>query len=163
MKKMLAVLVLALMIVGPVWAGGGHHGTVGPTGPQGPMGPAGPRGATGLQGKAGLDGENGRDGGAETAYVAGADVRVADTKHVALHLFDDYDVRARHNHAVGARLVFKVGESYEMGVIAAQESRVDGLVKYFEEELRKRDAEIGELKFKLKEHESVLSFKKGGQ
>lgn len=104
MKKILLVLLLAL-IVEPVFAG-----RPGPRGPQGPAGPRGPQGEAGING---LNGTNGQDASTETKVLLSSDVRIWDLKHASLYFFDNYNWFERHNDSFGVRVSFKLGTSYE--------------------------------------------------
>ena len=109
-------------------------GSVGPQGPQGKQGNDGLNGSNGLNGKDGATGEKGATGdrGADAKIddsaklVVDAAIRLVDTKHFQLQVFDTYALDRRESHDVlgggrnmmfGARVVFKLGKSYEERLI----------------------------------------------
>lgn len=115
--------------------GCGDDGTSGPQGPAGPAGPQGSVGTTGAMGQAGVNGTNGKDGKDgrdmtmqhEHAAVIDAAIRLYDGKRVQLQVFDTYRIGAKpsqdligagYNMMLGARVVFKLGTSYEEREIA---------------------------------------------
>lgn len=138
MKK-ITLIVTFLFVSGLVYAncgnggdnGNGCSGNSGSQGPQGPEGPAGKDGQNGVNGTNGTNGTNGNNGvnGAigpqnpiKSMLIAGLEVRLFDTKRLSLFAFDDYqlDPQPSHdlfsgarNNSYGARLVIKLGSSYE--------------------------------------------------
>lgn len=127
----------------------------GPQGPAGPAGPAGPQGPVGATGAAGEDASN------ETAWVLGGDVRMYDGQHMAMHFFNDYNLRERRNWAAGVRFAFKVGKSWEETQIEKLSVMYASGYNAMTEELAKRDAEIGELKFALNKMKQEQLFTRG--
>jgi hypothetical protein len=99
-------------------------------GQAGPQGPAGPQGSPGSPGKDGVDASSHYTG---TDVVEGVVVRLFDTKRVQVQAFDDYvfdtvsnrDITTTgHNSTVGARLMFKLGSSWEEELIAKQAAQL---------------------------------------
>ncbi len=120
----------------------GTPGPQGPTGPQGPVGSTGANGNNGLSGSNGTNGVDGKDGkngtngkdGRDTSYsfrgtdlTLDAAVRLLDTQYVQLQAYNVYvfgshpgdDVFGNgHNSTIGARILIKLGSSYEEREIA---------------------------------------------
>jgi hypothetical protein len=144
MKKLVTAVLLSALAM-PLYANCGNdngngNGCSGETGPQGPAGPTGPQGTPGTNGNNGTNGANGATGatGAQgpkgeaysprAAMLGGIAIRLFDTKRVSLFAFDDYQFdplpghdligSGAHNNSYGARLVFKLGSSYEEREIA---------------------------------------------
>ncbi len=131
--------------------GNGCSGNTGPQGPQGPQGPVGLNGTNGSNGANGSNGTNGANGSNGTSGVNGKDgrngtdaqvdrsaklaldaaIRLYDGKYVQVQAFNIYLPSRKNNQDVigdgtnfmfGARVVFKLGRSYE-------ERRIDELEK----------------------------------
>lgn len=136
-KRVKALTMIALTMFALITTA--YAGQRGPTGPQGVMG------IPGTIGPAGENGRNGEDATKRTAWVGGADVRVADGEHIALHFFDDYNLREGRNGAAGVRLEFKIGRSWEEKQIALLGLAYAAGLNLMAEELAKRDAKIGQL------------------
>lgn len=124
MKKSIALVLLFTAVV--CQAHGPVQGPQGPAGPQGPIGPQGPVGI-GIPGANGKDGVNGKDAETHTKLIGGVDVRLLDYKHLALHAFNDYNLRDGHNDSIGARIVIKLGESYEEREMANMKKQIEEL------------------------------------
>jgi hypothetical protein len=115
---------------------GCSSGQVGPQGPAGQQGLQGPSGAQGLAGSPGKDGKDATSHYAGTDVVGGVVVRLLDTKRVQVQAFDDYvfdtvsnrDItQTGHNSTVGARLVFKLGKSWEEELIEKQAAQLTAM------------------------------------
>jgi hypothetical protein len=117
----------------------GFNGTNGLNGPQGVAGSNGKNGANGTNGTNGKDGKDGKD--ASTAFK-GTDlaldvaVRLADFRYLQVQAFDQYvfgstpgsDVFGQgRNSTIGARIVIKLGKSYEERLLEAQKRKLDAL------------------------------------
>lgn len=149
MKKL--ILLMAVMsLTGTAYANCGNgngngNGCSGEQGPQGPQGPAGQNGTNGtngtngangtdgVNGTNGKDGRNGTDAQVDRSAMLALDaaVRLYDGKYVQLQAFNIYQPSRKQSQDVlgdgrnfmfGARIVFKLGKSYE-------ERRIDELEK----------------------------------
>lgn len=150
MKSFVYAVALSLALAGPALAncGNGNGNGNGCSGEQGPQGPEGPQGPAGSDGQDGLNGTNGKDGvkgdkgdtgaPADTSakLVLDTAVRLYDGKRLQLQLFNVYalDRHVGHdvlggarNHMFGARIVLKLGTSYEERQIAKQQKEIDAL------------------------------------
>jgi hypothetical protein len=123
--------------------GNGCSDIVGPQGPAGTNGTNGINGVDGVNGSNGTNGINGKDGtngkdlrAPGAALVIDAAVRLYDGKRIQVQAFNTYQLDRRPQHDVlgggtnmmfGARVVFKLGSSYEERVLAAQEKRIKQL------------------------------------
>lgn len=96
----------------------GNNGNDGQNGEKGEKGDKGDRGNRGITGTNGKDGKNAR---ARTQIIGEVGVRVFDTKRFQGQVFNAYDLRQGHNAQAGARLLLKLGKSYEEKRIIAQE------------------------------------------
>lgn len=143
MKKLIMLLaMMSLAGVASANCGNGNGNGNGCTGPQGPQGPAGQdglNGTNGTNGTNGVDGVNGKDGrdGTDAQVDRSAmlaldtAVRLYDGKYIQLQAFNIYQPSRKQSQDVigdgrnfmfGARVVFKLGKSYE-------ERRIDELEK----------------------------------
>lgn len=114
--------------------GNGCSGNVGPRGPQGQPGLNGSDGTNGINGTNGtngtngINGTNGRDADAKIMPVLDAALRLYDGKYVQLQAFNVWHLSDKNSRALagttefmaGARVVLKIGKSYE-------ERRLDAL------------------------------------
>ena len=98
----------------------GPKGDTGDTGPQGPQGDKGDDGLAGADGKDGKDGVNGQRGrdGVDSRRLAMPVVgeiaaRLYDHRYFQLQGFYGYDFRNQVNHVAGARILLKIGTSWE--------------------------------------------------
>jgi len=122
----------------------GAIGQAGVVGAQGSAGVAGKNGAAGVNGTNGKDGKNGQDATPSwhgTDIVGGVAVRLYDHKYFQVQAFDDYTFGSAkgqdvlgdgRNTTIGARVLFKLGRSYEEKLIDAQAlelRQLRGLVK----------------------------------
>jgi len=113
----------------------GIIGPQGPTGPQGQPGPNGSNGANGVNGPIGVNGKDGKNGIDASTQFKGTDlaldaaVRIIDVKYLQVQAFDTYvfgstpgsDVFGQgHNSTIGARIVIKLGKSYEERLLEKQ-------------------------------------------
>jgi hypothetical protein len=57
--------------------------------------------------------------------MADVGVRLLDTKKYTVGLFDEYDGTNQRNFAYGARIVYKLGKSYEEKTLEAQKKQID--------------------------------------
>ncbi len=147
MKKIMMVMVL-MSLTGMSYAncgndngnGNGCSGNVGPQGPQGPSGQDGLNGTNGNNGTNGKDGRNGVDGkNASTRVMPVLDtaLRIYDGRFVQLQAFNvlrlaDHNKRALEGSTefmAGARVVFKLGQSYEERRIDALEKKLKALLR----------------------------------
>lgn len=130
MKKSIALVMLFAAVV-TCQAGGNHnnHGNQCNVCPAGPTGPQGVPGI-GVPGAAGRDGHDGKDAESHTRVIAGVDVRLLDYQHLSLHAFNDYNVRDGRNDSIGARIVIKLGESYEEREMAKMKKQIEELRYY---------------------------------
>lgn len=103
MRKLVMLLVIVMIPFGYAMGHGPHHHDV----------IVGPAGEDGIDGRDGVNGSNGSDAELETRFTAGVEARVFDHKHFSINIFDDYDLRDGFNERIGARVVFKIGSSYE--------------------------------------------------
>lgn len=116
----LAVPTLACDITGP-------QGPVGPQGPAGKNGTNGTNGVNGVNGKAGINGVNGQNAQDESSVSMAVDtaVRLYDSKYIQLQAFNMY--AGRDGDTFGARLVVKLGSSYEERQLKALRLQLDAL------------------------------------
>lgn len=146
MKKLLTV-VFAVALVGPSIAfahGGGDDdggsscptcttcpvgatGAAGINGTNGTNGTNGINGINGVNGAAGINGQDGKDAETHTKLIGGVDVRLLDYQHIAIHAFDDYNLRDGHNDSIGARVVVKLGQSWEERQMAIMQKQINDL------------------------------------
>ena len=92
-------------------------------GPKGDIGATGATGATGQTGNSGRDGNDGKDGrdgkdGVDasrmaTPIVGELGIRLFDSRYFQLQGFYGYDFRNQTNHVAGARVLIKLGRSFE--------------------------------------------------
>jgi hypothetical protein len=156
MKKSIAMLFAALLASSLSFADSSHDNGNGnddcvlggncssgsTVGPQGPTGQNGINGQTGVNGKDGVDGKDGKDGKDATTSYHGADlnadiaVRLFDTRYVQGQVFTVYTFGQRQgqdvfgngqNSSYGARIVIKLGSSYEERRLDAQQKEIDSL------------------------------------
>lgn len=120
MMRRLMIMLLALAVVTPSFATycppKPPKCSVGPKGDKGDKGAKGDKGDKGFKGDTGASGINGKDGkdaSRRTGIGVEGVIRVKDSKHTVVELFDAYDLRARHNHFAGVRLTWKLGKSWE--------------------------------------------------
>jgi len=96
--------------------GNGHHHTIvipGEPGPQGEPGTQGNPGIAGPQGAAGNPGTNATDESLATSVALDGALRLFDSKYLEGQLFSTYDARHGRLSMAGARVVLKLGRSYE--------------------------------------------------
>jgi len=67
----------------------------------------------------------------QTKYILEGVVRLHDSKHFQVQVFDSYDVRHGANFMVGVRGMLKLGKSYEERVIERQEAEIKALERAF--------------------------------
>ena len=95
----------------------GPKGDTGEQGPKGDKGDAGVAGSDGKDGKAGVDGQRGRDGvdsrRLAMPVVGEIAARLYDHRYFQLQGFYGYDFRNQVNHVAGARILLKIGTSWE--------------------------------------------------
>lgn len=113
----------------------GHDGSNGHDGTNGSSGNAGKDGNTGAKGDKGDPGANAKvDDSAK--LVLDTAVRLYDGKRFQLQLFNVYGLDRRQSHDVvgsgrnvmfGARIVLKLGTSYEERLLAKQQKEIDSL------------------------------------
>ncbi len=128
-------------------SGNGNGGTcntdpsVGPQGPAGQNGSNGTNGSNGVNGNNGVNGKDGSDAQIDKAakLVLDTAVRLYDGKYIQLQAFNSYalarhdahdigeEFQNSHNDAFGARIVFKLGSSYEERLLAAQKRQIEAL------------------------------------
>lgn len=58
----------------------------------------------------------------------GSNVRLYDAKHYSVNFFGLYDVKGTGGNAVGARIDFKLGKSYEQRLIEKQQQQINYLL-----------------------------------
>lgn len=86
-----------------------------------------PQPIVGPQGPAGVSGKDGSSMGERTEVIGEIGVRLLDTKHYSFSVFDGYDFREGRNDSIGARLYWKLGQSYEDKAIAELRATIDEL------------------------------------
>lgn len=86
-----------------------------------------PQPIPGPQGVAGISGKDGSSMGERTEVIGEIGVRLIDAKHYSISVFDGYDFRAGHNDEIGARLYWKLGQSYEERQIEELRKTIDEL------------------------------------
>lgn len=123
---------------------GAGLGCSGQEGPQGDPGQPGINGVDGQNGTNGIDGVNGKDGKdgkspssrVESKLVLDTAVRLYDGKRVQLQAFNTFGMGRHngqdllddgHNMMFGARIVFKLGSSYEERLLAKQAAQIEAL------------------------------------
>lgn len=99
----------------------------GTNGSNGVIGNQGAVGETGQKGDKGDKGNPGRDATVETRVLFGAAVQVASERYYDVHMFADYDVTNGKVGFVGARILFKPGESYESRQMKKLQKQIDAL------------------------------------
>ncbi len=140
-KAMIAAVLLGLSM--PVLANCGNgngngEGCENGGGSQGPQGPAGQNGSNGTNGTNGKDGKNGMTPQVDSSAKFALDtaVRLYDGKRVQVQAFNIYTPSRVNNQDTlgdgknfmfGARVVLKLGPSYEEGLIERQQRDIKAL------------------------------------
>ncbi len=121
--------------------GQGCSNSQGPTGPQGLAGlngTDGTNGTNGVNGKDGKDGKNGSDAQVDNSakLVLDTAIRLYDGKRVQVQAFNTYMLNRQEskdvigdgrNMTFGARIVFKLGSSYEERMLEKQADQIKAL------------------------------------
>lgn len=102
----------------------GIDGAIGPQGEKGNMGDKGDEGKTGKQGEQGPQGLQGK--GLKDRIELIGEVRILDTKKTTWSVYAGQDVNNRAS-IVGAKVVFKLGSSYEQRELEKLNARLDKL------------------------------------
>ncbi len=144
MKRKYAIVLVAMLgLAGMSYANCGNdngngNGCSGNEGPAGPIGATGPQGTDGQAGANGKDGRNGTDAQVDNhaKLVLDTAIRLYDGKRVQVQAFNVYqpsrvsgqDVLGDgKNFMFGARIVLKLGSSYEERLLQAQKAQIEAL------------------------------------